>query len=90
MYLGHHKFLSRLPKRRPHPYRKMIKQFHEKIENDRAHVPWIRVQMFEKLKDKRSNLVKENKIKLKKKKKKRRKKSGRRDLFFGILITGMI
>jgi hypothetical protein len=68
----------------------MIKQFHEKIENDRAHVPWIRVQMFEKLKDKRSNLVKENKIKLKKKKKKRRKKSGRRDLFFGILITGMI
>jgi Transposase family tnp2 len=52
VYLGHRKFLSRLPKRRPHPYRKMTKEFNGKIENDRALVPLTGVQMFEKLKDK--------------------------------------
>jgi Transposase family tnp2 len=53
VYLGHRKFLSMLPKRRPHPYRKMTKEFNEKFENDRAPVPLTRVQMFEKLKDKK-------------------------------------
>jgi hypothetical protein len=75
-----------LPKRRPHPYRKMIKEFDGKIKNDRAHVPLTGVQMFEKLKDKKVEFGKRKQ----KKNKKRRKKSERRDLFFGILITGVI
>jgi hypothetical protein len=89
VYLGHRKFLSMLPRRHPHPYRKMTKEFNGKIENDRAHVPLTGVQMFKKLKDKKVEFGK-RKQKKSKKNKKRRKKSGRRDLFFGILITDMI
>jgi hypothetical protein len=63
----------------------MTKEFNGKIKNDRAPV-----QILEKLKDKKVEFSKRNKRKVKKKNKKRRKKSGRRDLFFGILITDVI
>jgi len=56
LYLGHHKFLSRLRKRRPHLYRKMTKKFNGKIENDKAPVPLIGVQMFEKLNNKKGQI----------------------------------
>jgi Transposase family tnp2 len=65
VYLGHRKFLSRLSKRRPHPYRKMTKEFNGKIETDRAPVPLTEVQMFEKLKDKNVEFGKRKQKKVK-------------------------
>jgi Transposase family tnp2 len=63
VYLGHRKFLSRLPKRRPHPYRKMTKEFNGKIKNDRAPV-----QILEKLKDKKVEFSKRKQKKSKEEK----------------------
>jgi hypothetical protein len=51
-------------------------------------VPLTGVQMLEKLKDKKVEFGK-RKQKKSKEEKKRRKKSERKDLFFGILITGV-
>jgi Transposase family tnp2 len=70
VYLGHRKFLSRLPKRRPHPYQKMTKEFNGKIKNDRAPVPLTGVQMFEKLKDKNVEFGKRKQKKSKEEKQK--------------------
>jgi hypothetical protein len=70
VYIGHRKFLSRLPKRRPHLYRKMTKKFNEKIENERAPVPLTGVQMFKKLKDKKVEFGKRKQKKSKEEKQK--------------------
>jgi hypothetical protein len=70
VYLGHRKFLSRLPKRRPHPYQKMIKKFNETIENGRASVPLTGVRMFKKLKDKKVEFGKRKQKKIKEEKEK--------------------
>jgi hypothetical protein len=67
----------------------MTKEFNGKIKNGRAPVLLTGVQMFEKLKDKKVEFGK-RKQKKSKEEKKRRKKSERKDLFFGILITGVI